>query len=287
MAGGNPPEGTVEVVSLESVDKEFGADGLRGDPLVVLENVTFTVRAGEFVSLVGPPGCGKSTVLNLLVGLARASAGSVFYRGQPLPGLNREIGYITQDDNLASWRTILGNVEFGPEIRGLSRRGRRDRAREFLELVGLGGFENHYPHELSAGLRRRASIVRTLVYDNPVVLMDEPFDGLDAQTRVALQEELLRLWERRRPAVLFATHEPAEAIALSDRILILTGRPGRITQEYVVRLPRPRDVHHIRELARFQELHTALRADLRDERPTAVLAEGLGELADTIVADPY
>jgi NitT/TauT family transport system ATP-binding protein len=215
--------------------------------------------------LVGPSGCGKSTVLNLLAGLIRPSAGSVLYQGRPVQGINQRIGYITQDDNLLPWRSVQKNVEFGLELRGVPKRERYERAREFIELVGLGGFEDHYPHELSGGMRKRASIVRTLAYDSPVVLMDEPFGPLDAQTRVILQDELLRLWDRQRPAVLFVTHDLVEAITLSDRILTFTGRPGRIKREHVVDLPRPRDVYHIHELDRFQELHNALWNDIRDE----------------------
>jgi NitT/TauT family transport system ATP-binding protein len=180
-------------------------------------------------------------------------------------GINKRIGYITQDDNLLPWRSVLKNVEFGLELRGLAKRERRRRAREFIGLVGLDGFEDHYPHELSGGMRKRASIVRTLVYDSPVVLMDEPFGPLDAQTRVILQDELLRLWDRQRPSVLFVTHDLVEAIALSDRILTFTGRPGRIKREHPVDLPRPRDVYRIHEVDGFQELHDALWSDIRDE----------------------
>jgi NitT/TauT family transport system ATP-binding protein len=223
------------------------------------------VRPGEFIGLIGPSGCGKSTVLNLLAGLTRPSAGEVCHLGKPVRGINNRIGYITQDDNLLPWRSVRGNVEFGLELRGVGKRERRERAREFIELVGLKGFENHYPHELSGGMRKRASIVRTLAYDSSVVLMDEPFGPLDAQTRVILQDELLKLWELRRPAVLFVTHDLVEAIALSDRILTFTGRPGRIKREHVVGLPRPRDVYHIHELDRFKELYDALWTDIREE----------------------
>ncbi|WP_285700404.1 ABC transporter ATP-binding protein [Actinomadura sp. NBRC 104412] len=254
-----------DAVRLTGVYKAFVPSGRAARPLMALEDVTLGARAGEFIGLVGPSGCGKSTVLNLLAGLIRPSAGTVLYQGLPVQGINRQIGYITQDDNLLPWRSVLRNVEFGLELRGVPRRERRERAREFIDLVGLGGFEDHYPHELSGGMRKRASIVRTLAYDSPVVLMDEPFGPLDAQTRVIMQDELLRLWDRQRPTVLFVTHDLVEAIALSDRVLTFTGRPGRIKREHVVELPRPRDVFRIHELDRFKELYDALWNDIRDE----------------------
>ena len=254
-----------DAVRLTGVYKAFVPSGRAAQPLLALEDVSLGVRPGEFISLVGPSGCGKSTVLNLLAGLLKPSAGEVLYQGRPVHGINQRIGYITQDDNLLPWRSMLKNVEFGLELRGVPKRERRERAREFIDLVGLTGFEDHYPHELSGGMRKRASIVRTLAYDSPVVLMDEPFGPLDAQTRVILQDELLRLWDRQRPAVLFVTHDLVEAIALSDRILTFTGRPGRIKREHVVDMPRPRDVFHIHEVDRFQELYDALWSDIRDE----------------------
>ena len=254
-----------EAVRLDHVYKAFVPSGRAAEPLLALDDVSLDVRPGEFICLIGPSGCGKSTVLNLLAGLTRPSAGAVYHLGKPVHGVNDRIGYITQDDNLLPWRSVGGNVEFGLELRGVPRRERRARAREFIELVGLAGFEDHYPHELSGGMRKRASIVRTLVYESPVVLMDEPFGPLDAQTRVILQDELLKLWDRRRPAVLFVTHDLVEAIALSDRILTFTGRPGRIKREHVVELPRPRDVYHIHEIDRFKELYDALWTDIREE----------------------
>lgn len=258
-------EQPAEAVRLDAVYKAFVPKGRSADPLLALENVTFAARPGEFISLVGPSGCGKSTVLNLLAGLIRPSAGEVVHQGRRVRGVNTEIGYITQDDNLLPWRSMLRNVEFGLELRGAHKKERRERAREFIGLVGLDGFEDHYPHELSGGMRKRASIVRTLAYDSGVVLMDEPFGPLDAQTRVILQDELLKLWDRQRPTVLFVTHDLVEAIALSDRILTFTGRPGQIKRAYEVELARPRDVFHIHDLPRFKELYDALWDDIRME----------------------
>jgi NitT/TauT family transport system ATP-binding protein len=264
---GSPDSLAPDAVRLDAVYKAFVPARRRrsAGPVLALEDVTFAARPGEFISLVGPSGCGKSTVLNLIAGLVRPSAGQVTYQGAQVEGVNTKVGYITQDDNLLPWRSVSRNVEFGLELRGVPKGERRARAREFIELVGLGGFEDHYPHELSGGMRKRAGIVRTLAYDSGVVLMDEPFGPLDAQTRVILQDELLRLWDRQRPAVLFVTHDLIEAITLSDRIITFTGRPGTIKQEYEVGLPRPRDVFHIHELPRFKELYDALWDDIRVE----------------------
>jgi NitT/TauT family transport system ATP-binding protein len=264
---GDRGSSALDAVRLDAVYKAFVPTGRRrsGDPLLALQDVTFAVPPGQFVSLVGPSGCGKSTVLNLLAGLTQPSAGAVTYQGQRVQGVNTQVGYITQDDNLLPWRSVLRNVEFGLELGGTPKSRRRERAREFIDLVGLSGFEDHYPHELSGGMRKRASIVRTLAYDSAVVLMDEPFGPLDAQTRVILQDELLKLWDRQRPAVLFVTHDLVEAITLSDRIVTFTGRPGTIKREYEVALPRPRDVFHIHDLPQFKELYDALWDDIRVE----------------------
>jgi NitT/TauT family transport system ATP-binding protein len=252
-------------VAFDHVYKAFVARGRRSEPVLALQDVAFDVRPGEFVSLVGPSGCGKSTCLNLVAGLAAPSEGVVTHHGRPVRGVNTAVGYITQEDNLLPWRTLRGNVELGMELRGVPRDERRERAQEFIELVGLGGFEEHYPHELSGGMRKRAGIIRTLVHDSDVVLMDEPFGPLDAQTRVILQAELLKLWQRTRPTVLFVTHDLVEAIALSDRILVFTSTPGTVKREYTVDVPRPRDPFRIHETPGFSELHEALWADIRAE----------------------
>ena len=252
-------------IRFQSVYKAFIARGSSAQALLALEDVSFEARAGEFVSLVGPSGCGKSTCLNLLAGLTEPSAGSVEHHGAKVAGVNTGVGYITQDDNLLPWRPLLSNVELGLEFRGVQRDERRRRALELIHLVGLSGFERHYPHELSGGMRKRAGIIRTLIHASDVVLMDEPFGPLDAQTRVILQAELLRLWERTRPTVLFVTHDLVEAIALSDRILVFTSRPGTIKREYRVDLPRPRDVFHIHDTPGFSDLYDALWSDIRAE----------------------
>ncbi|GAA1271980.1 ABC transporter ATP-binding protein [Pseudonocardia aurantiaca] len=260
-----PRTETRSAVRFDHVYKAFVARSGGSEPVLALQDVTFDAQPGEFISLVGPSGCGKSTCLNLIAGLSGPSDGAVSHHGSPVRGVNTSVGYITQDDNLLPWRSLRGNVELGMELRGVERRERRERAQEFIELVGLSGFEDHYPHELSGGMRKRAGIIRTLVYDSSVVLMDEPFGPLDAQTRVILQAELLKLWERSRPTVLFVTHDLVEAIALSDRILVFTTNPGTIKRDYRVELPRPRDPFRIHETPGFSELHDALWDDIRAE----------------------
>jgi NitT/TauT family transport system ATP-binding protein len=285
-----PPDGTDitadstsdTAVGFHHVYKAFVGRGRASEPVLALQDVSFDVRPGEFVSLVGPSGCGKSTCLNLVAGLSAPSEGAVTHNGAPVRGINTAVGYITQDDNLLPWRSLRGNVELGLELRGVPRRERRERAQEFIDLVGLRGFEDHYPHELSGGMRKRAGIIRTLVHDSDVVLMDEPFGPLDAQTRVILQAELIKLWQRSptppapqappaavprgsRPTVLFVTHDLVEAIALSDRILVFTSHPGTIKRDYSVDLPRPRDPFRIHEMPGFAQLHEALWDDIRSE----------------------
>ena len=256
---------TEDAVCFRDVYKAFIARGQTKAPMLALEDVSFAAAPGEFISLVGPSGCGKSTCLNLLAGLDQASSGDVEHHGNAVRGVNTQIGYITQDDNLLPWRSLLANVELGLEFKQVPRGERRRRAQEFIEVVGLSGFESHYPHELSGGMRKRGGIIRTLVYQSDVVLMDEPFGPLDAQTRVILQAELLKLWERDRPTVLFVTHDLVEAIALSDRILVFTSSPGTIKRDYRVELPRPRDPFHIHETLGFAELYDALWTDIRSE----------------------
>jgi NitT/TauT family transport system ATP-binding protein len=252
-------------VRFDHVYKAFVGRGRGSDAVLALQDVTFEAKPGEFISLVGPSGCGKSTCLNLLAGLSSPSDGTVAHHGSLVRGINTSVGYITQDDNLLPWRSLRGNVELSLELQGVERHERRKRADDFIHLVGLTGFEDHYPHELSGGMRKRAGIIRTLVYESAVVLMDEPFGPLDAQTRVILQAELLKLWERSRPTVLFVTHDLVEAIALSDRILVFTSNPGTIKRDYRVDLPRPRDPFRIHETPGFGELHDALWADIRVE----------------------
>jgi NitT/TauT family transport system ATP-binding protein len=256
------------LLSVEGVSKEFQ---VRGKRIVALESITLALEQGEFITVVGPSGCGKSTLLNLIVGLLGPSAGRILLRGRPIDGVNPDIGYVTQKDNLLPWRTLAQNVEIALEIRGVEPKERRRRAGDLIEQVGLGGFEGHYPHELSGGMRQRANIIRTLIYEPQLILMDEPFGPLDAQTRIVLQDQLLRLWTAARKTIVFITHDLVEAIALADRVVMLTSRPGRVKCITTVPIPRPRDVYQIHESPAFRTTHETLWKELR---PEVTLAEG-------------
>jgi NitT/TauT family transport system ATP-binding protein len=222
------------------------------------------VGAGEFVSVVGPTGCGKSTLLNVAAGLLAPSAGTVSVFGLPLAGLNRRAGYMFQAESLMPWRTALGNVMAGLEFRGLA--DARAQAQAWLERVGLGAFGDRYPHQLSGGMRKRTAMAQVLALDPEIILMDEPFSALDIQTRQLMENELLALWATKPRAVLFITHDLDEAIAMSDRVLVMSAGPAaRVIGEFRVDLPRPRDVAEVRMAQRFIELHRAIWDVLRDE----------------------
>jgi NitT/TauT family transport system ATP-binding protein len=239
----------------------------RADPgarYTAVRDVTLQVAEGEFVSVVGPTGCGKSTLLNVAAGLLEPSAGTVQVFGAPLEGLNRRAGYMFQADALMPWRTALGNVMAGLEFRGAA--DARALADDWLRRVGLGGFGDRYPHQLSGGMRKRTALAQVLALDPDIILMDEPFSALDIQTRQLMENEVLALWQRKRKAVLFITHDLDEAIAMSDRVVVLSAGPAsRPIGEFAVDLARPRDVAEIKTTPRFIELHTAIWGVLREE----------------------
>jgi NitT/TauT family transport system ATP-binding protein len=250
------------VLSLSSVSHQFRAKGRR---VQALQPIDLDIAQAEFLTVVGPSGCGKSTLMNLIVGLYPPTTGSVLFHGQALTGTNRRIGYVTQADNLYPWRTLRKNVEFPLEVRGTPRAERRDRVDELIRKVGLAGFENAYPHELSGGMRQRANIIRTLSYDPEVILMDEPFGPLDAQTRLLLQSQLLELWQGSGKTVIFITHDLGEAIGLADRVVVMSARPGCIKAIEPVPLPRPRNLFEINEDPQFRTLYRRLWASLEEE----------------------
>jgi NitT/TauT family transport system ATP-binding protein len=208
---------------------------------VVLQDFDLSVREGEFLSVLGPSGCGKSSFLNILAGLVPPTHGSVAIDGQVLSGVNRKLGVVFQGYALFPWRTVIENVEIGLEIRQIRHDERREQAAHYLSLVGLDGYGNHYPHQLSGGMRQRVAIARALAYGPEVLLMDEPFGALDAQTRESLQSELLGIWEKSAKTVVFITHSIDEAIFLSDRVAVMTRGPGRVKEVIDITLPRPRD----------------------------------------------
>ncbi|MFO1318080.1 MAG: ABC transporter ATP-binding protein [Burkholderiales bacterium] len=240
--------------------------GRDGAAYTAIDGASLEVRAGEFVSLVGPTGCGKSTLLNVAAGLLAPTTGRADVFGQPLAGRNAHAGYLFQGDALLPWRSARRNVMFGLELRGVASVEARERADDWLRRVGLAGHENKYPHELSGGMRKRVALAQTLVVDPAILLMDEPFSALDVQTRGLMENELLALWQQDRKSVLFVTHDLEEAIALSDRVIVLSAGPGsRPVGEFVIDLDRPRDVEEVRLTPAFVDLHRRIWNTLKTE----------------------
>ncbi len=257
---------TAPALELDDITVSFRAAKPGAAGYTAVAATTLRVAAGEFVSVVGPTGCGKSTLLNVGAGLLQASAGAVRVFGEPLQGLNRRAGYMFQSDALMPWRSALANVMVGLEYRGLPPDEARAQAEAWLARVGLAGFGDRYPHQLSGGMRKRTALAQVLALDPDIILMDEPFSALDIQTRQLMENEVLALWQARRKAVLFITHDLDEAIAMSDRVVVLSAGPAtRPIGEFTIDLPRPRDVAEVRTHPRFVELHGAIWAVLRDE----------------------
>jgi len=257
---------TVPALALDAVTCTFAARDTRSTGYTAVRDTTLHVAPGEFVSVVGPTGCGKSTLLNIGAGLLAPSSGAVSVFGEPLAGVNRRAGYMFQADALMPWRSALDNVLAGLSFHNVPRAEANARAQEWLKRVGLGGFGDRYPHQLSGGMRKRVAMAQTLILDPDIVLMDEPFSALDIQTRQLMENELLDLWAAKRKAVLFITHDLDEAIALSDRVVVLSAGPGtRPIGEFAIDLPRPRDVAEVRTQPRFVALHAQIWSVLRDE----------------------
>jgi NitT/TauT family transport system ATP-binding protein len=254
------------VNALEFVDvtRRFAVSG--AGIYVAVEAVSLSVAPGEFVAIVGPTGGGKSTLLNLAAGLIRPTAGTVSSFGAPVDGINRRAAYLFQQDVLLPWKTALDNVVLGPLLRRQPRDRAEALARQWLARVGLRGFEGRYPHELSGGMRKRVALAQSLIVGPEILLMDEPFSALDVQTRALMENDLLRIWQDDRKTVLFVTHDLEEAIALADRVLVLSAGPGaRIIGAHTVTLPRPRDVTEVRLDPAFQDVYRSVWAQLRGE----------------------
>ena len=224
------------------------------------------VEPGEFCAVVGPSGCGKSTTLTLVAGLERPSAGAVAVGGQPVSGIGRGTSFMFQTDALLPWKTVLGNVAMGPIFHGAAKKDALTDARDWLRMVGLTGFENHHPHQLSGGMRKRVALAAALINEPSILLMDEPFGALDVQTKAIMSDELLTLWDQSKPSVIFVTHDLEEAIALADKVVVMTAAPGTVKAVFDIDLPRPRgSVQEIRFGHRFTELHHEIWESLRDE----------------------
>jgi NitT/TauT family transport system ATP-binding protein len=251
-------------IQLEGVTKRFLTPS--GEPFTALHDVNLVVEPGQFCAIVGPTGCGKSTTLTLVSGLDRPSAGLVSVGGVPVQGITRGTSFVFQADALLPWKTVLANVALGPIFHGMSKKAAQAEARSWLRRVGLVGFEDHHPHQLSGGMRKRVALAAALINEPSILLMDEPFGALDVQTKAIMSNELLGLWEQSRPSVIFVTHDLEEAIALADRVVVMTVAPGTVKAVYDIDLPRPRGaVQEIRFEPRFLELHQQIWESLRDE----------------------
>lgn len=254
---------TQTAISLHNVTRAF--DTPQGRYTAVAE-ISLEIPAGQFIAVVGPSGCGKSTILGMIAGLSTPSVGTVLIGGQPLRGINHRASYMFQQDALLPWKSVLDNVAFGPELQGVPRREARARAMEWLGRVGLRGFEGRYPHQLSGGMRKRICLAQDLVNDPEIMLMDEPFNGLDVQTRAMVENEVLDLWSGSHKTVVFVTHDLEEAIALSDRVVLLTAGPAsHIKGDYPVTLARPRNVQEVKFLPEFTALYENIWEGMRGE----------------------
>jgi NitT/TauT family transport system ATP-binding protein len=254
-------------IELRNVTKRFRTP--KGGVFTALRDFDLTIQSGEFCAVVGPTGCGKSTTLTLVSGLERPSAGTVTVAGQPVSGITPGVGFVFQQDAVFPWKSVLDNVAAGPRFRGQSRTKANAGARDWLRRVGLAGFEDRYPHQLSGGMRKRVALAQSLINEPQVLLMDEPFSALDVQTRSIMSDELLSLWELTRPAVIFVTHDLEEAIALADKVVVLTAGPGTIKSVFQVDLPRPRRTQEIRFEPEFVAIYEQIWDALRSEVETA------------------
>jgi len=250
-------------IELRGVTKRFLTPA--GTAYTALRDLDLSVHVGEFCAVVGPTGCGKSTTLALISGLEPPSEGDVVVGDAPVRSVGRDVGYVFQVDAVFPWKSVLDNVATGPRFRGIGRREAEDRARDWIKRVGLAGFERYYPHQLSGGMRKRAALAQTLINEPRILLMDEPFSALDVQTRTLMENELLQLWSATRASVVFVTHDLEEAIALADRVVVITAGPGTVKGVYRVDLPRPRNVAEIRFQPEFARIYQEIWDDLRDE----------------------
>jgi NitT/TauT family transport system ATP-binding protein len=254
-------------IELRGVTKKFATP--RGGAYTAIEDLDLLVEPGQFCAVVGPTGCGKSTTLTLVSGLERPTAGAALVDGRVVDSITPGVGFVFQNDAVFPWKSVLDNVAAGPRFRGQRRGQANAAARDWLRRVGLAGFEDRYPHQLSGGMRKRVALAQSLINEPRVLLMDEPFSALDVQTRSIMSGELLGLWEQTRPAVIFVTHDLEEAIALADKVVVLTAGPGRVKAVFDVELPRPRNAQEIRFTSEFVRLYSQIWEALRSEVETA------------------
>jgi ABC-type nitrate/sulfonate/bicarbonate transport system ATPase subunit len=244
------------VIQVENVSKLFRTPS--EGAISALQSISLNVPHGEFITVVGPSGCGKSTLLKLIAGFSPPSSGRILCQNEEVRGLNTKVGYVPQESKLFPWLTVEENVGFGLDSKRYPREKRASQVQQFIKLAGLAGFEKYYPAQLSGGMSKRASIIRALAYEPAVILMDEPFGPLDAQTRMVLQDELLKIWEQKRQTIVFVTHDLVEAVALADRVVVITHRPGKIKDIINVPMERPRNIFEIHRQDGFDEAYGRL-----------------------------
>jgi NitT/TauT family transport system ATP-binding protein len=259
-----PPTESGPAIELRGVTKRFTTPS--GSVYTALKDLDIQVAPGEFCAIVGPTGCGKSTTLTLISGLERPSVGHVTVHGENVSGITPGVGFVFQTDAVLPWKSVLDNVAIGPRFRGTPKAKANLAARDWLRRVGLAGFEDRFPHQLSGGMRKRVALAQSLINEPAILLMDEPFSALDVQTRAIMSNELLSLWDLTRPAVVFVTHDLEEAIALADKVVVLTAGPGgTVKATFDIDLPRPRVVQEIRFEPRFVDLYHQIWEALRSE----------------------
>jgi NitT/TauT family transport system ATP-binding protein len=252
------------LITFRSVSKAFSRQDGTDQP--VLSNLNLEIQPGEFCAVVGPTGCGKSTTLNLIAGLEQPTSGEVLVMGQPVAGIHPQCGYMFQSDATFPWKSVLDNIAAGLIFRGASKQVARLQASEWVKRVGLGGFERHYPHQLSGGMKKRMAMAQSLITGPKILLMDEPFSALDVQTRALMENELLSLWSETRASVLFVTHDLEEAIALADKVFVLSAGPGStLKATYQIDLPRPRNVAEVKFDPAFVRIYQQIWEDLKSE----------------------
>lgn len=267
LRGGSPHEQSAPfAVVARDLGHSFESQQSGSQRFTALEGFNVAIPQGKFVSIVGPSGCGKSTLLNLFAGLIPVRTGSVLVKGEPITGLRDDVGFVFQNDVLLPWKTVIENVRLGLKFRGAGKAASQKQARDWVHRVGLSGFEEYYPRQLSGGMRKRVQLAATLACESDIILMDEPFSALDAQTRSVMENDLLDIWASEdRITVIFVTHDLDEAISLSDEVVVMTRAPGTVKSEYEVSLPRPRNVEEIRSDVDFTKMRKRIWADLKSE----------------------
>lgn len=249
-------------ISIEGVDKRYIG---RGRETVALDSVSLQIQPGELIAFVGPSGCGKSTLMNMIAGIIQPTNGQIVHNGSVVRGINRDVGYLTQADSVLPWRTVERNVSLPLEYRGVPAAERGPRVAKILDLVELAGFDKSFPRELSGGMRKRVALAQMLVYSPNTLLLDEPFGALDAQLKMVMQQQLLNIWMEQRKTIVFVTHDLSEAIAVANRVVVFSGRPGRIKHIEPIDIPHPRDVFRVRFLPEFERAYDSLWQQLSSE----------------------